>query len=144
MTSIRKYYERDQRRLIDLLRGVQDAKEIGPDRAHRAFSKFRAKLERHIACEEKVLFPRFDETNGLLKGGPTAVMRVEHRQIRRLLDEIGEKLLRGEMDTDAEQIVLLELLYAHQQQERAVVYPTMDKALNTTELRKLIRLKANR
>ena len=127
MSTTRKRFEEDQNELIGLLRRVQDAKEIGLDDALRAFSEFRTKLERLILCEENILFPQFDETNGLLKEGPTAVMRVEHRQIRLLLNEIGEKLLKGDMKTDAEQVVLLEVLHAHQQQERIVVYPMIDQ-----------------
>ena len=127
MSSPRQRYEKDQKELIDLLRQVQDAKENGPDGALRAFSAFRVKLERLILYEESILFPRFDRTKGLLREGPTAVMRVEHRQIRILLNEIEEKLLKGDLKTDAEQIVLFEILRAHQQQERIVVSPMIDR-----------------
>lgn len=125
MTPLRKRYEKDQACLITLLRGVQDAKATGLDHTQRLFAQFKAALEKMIASEEEVFFPSFDKTNGLAGDGPTAIMRVEHRQIRRLLEEIEEKLLKGDMRTDAEQIVLLQLLRAHQQQERAVVYPVI-------------------
>lgn len=127
MPSNRKRYEKDQKELIERLQSVQDAKELGPQQALSAFEKFRIKLERLIAHEEKIVFPHFDEAKGLRKEGPTAVMRVEHQQIRFLLDKIGEKLLQGNMATDAEQIVLSEILRSHQQHERTVVYPTMDQ-----------------
>ncbi len=133
MTSIQKRYEKDQTRLIDLLRCVQDAKETGFEQTRNLFAEFRAQLEGMISSEEGNLFPRFDESNGLTGEGATAVMRVEHRQIRWLLDEIGKKLLRGDMGTDAEQIVLMEFLRAHLQQERAVVYSTLNEAPNTND-----------
>lgn len=123
MGPIRKRYEKDHRKLIDLLQCVQDAKEKGPGETLDAFLHFSGQLERLIEHEENVLFPKFDKVNGLLKEGPTAVMRVEHRQIRWLLSEIREKLSRGDLQTDAEQIVLLEILRSHQTQERAIVYP---------------------
>ncbi|HWL53265.1 MAG TPA: hemerythrin domain-containing protein [Chthoniobacteraceae bacterium] len=123
MASIRKRYEKDHRELIGLLQCVQDAKESGPKEALKAFLLFAKRLERLIEHEENVLFPHFDEANGLASEGPTAVMRVEHRQIRWLLAEIKEKLSRGDLRTDAEQIVLLEILRNHQDQERAIVYP---------------------
>jgi len=56
-------------------------------------------------------------------------MRVEHRQIRLLLDEISAKLARGDMRTDAEQVVLLEILRAHQRLERTLVYPAVDASV---------------
>lgn len=127
MTSFRKRYENDQTRLIDLLRRVQDAKEISLSRTQRAFAEFKRQIEKHIASEEQVFFPRFETNNGLIEEGPTAVMRVEHRQIRRLLTEIGEKLRKGDLTTDAEQVVLLDFLLVHQQHERAVVYSTMNE-----------------
>jgi len=116
----------EDNRFIDLLRGIQEAKGEGVEQARTLFKEFRLHLERHIAREEEFLFPSFNEAKGAAGAGLTAVMRVEHRQIRHLLDEIDEKFARGDLDTDAEQIVLLELLRGHQQQERAVVYRAME------------------
>lgn len=123
MASTRKSYEKSQRALIGLLQCVQDAKELGQKETLEAFTLFSTRLQHLIEHEEAVLFPHFDQANGLLKEGPTAVMRVEHRQIRWLLSEIENKLRQGNLQTDAEQIVLLEILRAHQHQERAIVYP---------------------
>lgn len=123
MASTHPRYERDHHReLISFLQCVQDAKEKGPKETLEAFLLFATRLERLIEHEENVLFPHFDEANGLNREGPTAVMRVQHRQIRWLLAEIEEKLLNGDLQTDAEQIVLLEILRSHQNQERAIVY----------------------
>lgn len=121
-TSLAPPFSRaDETRLIALLRRVQEAKAVSLSRTQRLFARFRTQLEREIAREEESLFPPFDESNGLAGSGPTAIMRVEHRQLRHLLEEIGERFRRGDLETDAEQIVLIELLRRHRQQERALL-----------------------
>jgi|GEM_PF-76296 len=132
MVPIRNGYEQDQKEVIGLLQRFEAAKETGPQQARQVFRELRTRLERLIAHEEEVLFPRFDQANGLSREGPTAVMRVEHRQIRLLLDEIEEKLRRCDTGTDAEQIVLLEILRTHQRLERTLVYPTSRPTDRTT------------
>ena len=122
MPSIYKRHEENQARLIEFLRHVQEAKETGLEQTRLLFAEFRERLETMIATEEKVVFPRLDGPEESGKAGASAVMRVEHRLIRQLLDEIGEKLLTGDMETDAEQIVLLELLCKHLQRERIAAY----------------------
>ena len=41
-------------------------------------------LERHIRLEEEIVFPLFEARSGIVDG-PTAVMRDEHRCLRRAL-----------------------------------------------------------
>ena len=53
-------------------------------RGKECFEKFKFGLHRHIAWEEEILFPLFEEKTGMTDGGPTFVMREEHRQIKAL------------------------------------------------------------
>src|SRR5262245_24577105 len=50
------------------------------------YAEFALGLRRHIGFEEDLLFPAFESKTGMPPtAGPTAVMRMEHREIERLL-----------------------------------------------------------
>ena len=51
------------------------------------FDKFSADLLHHFDMEEKVMFPVFEEVTGMSQG-PTMVMRMEHSQMRNILDDL--------------------------------------------------------
>jgi len=98
--------------------------------AARRFADFREGLERHIVLEEEVLFPVLEKLTGMTDGGPTAVMRAEHREIRRLLGEVAS-ILEGESegDTVAPMAALTGILLAHNGKEERILYPMADRAL---------------
>ena len=50
--------------------------------SHSLFSQFDTGVRAHIAWEEEILFPPFEEKTG---------MRMEHQQIKQLLQTIEEK-----------------------------------------------------
>jgi hypothetical protein len=52
--------------------------------AEQAMGAFSEALELHFSMEAQVLFPEFEEAVGS-REGPTAVMRMEHRQMREIL-----------------------------------------------------------
>jgi len=87
-------------------------------------------MERHIAAEEELLFPAFEERTGMAGGGPTAVMRMEHEQIRSLFAD-----MRAAMDSrDTGQYLgaaqtLRGLLQQHNAKEENMMYPMLDQAL---------------
>jgi len=88
-----------------------------------AFERFVKESERHFAKEEQVLFPRAEETMGA-HGGPTAVMRMEHEQMRALIDRLNTMIgdenktgFLGETET------LLVLMQQHNMKEEQILYP---------------------
>jgi len=92
---------------------------------------FFAKMERHIAAEEELLFPAFEERTGMAGAGPTAVMRMEHEQIRSLFAD-----MRAAMESrDAKQQylgaaqTLRGLLQQHNAKDENMMYPMLDQAL---------------
>jgi iron-sulfur cluster repair protein YtfE (RIC family) len=123
----------DHDELDALFHAFQDLRASDMDRAQRLFSQFKHGLQRHIVWEEDILFPIFEERTGMIDRGPTAVMRMEHRQIKECLEEIHSRLLNGAVTTaDAEERLLL-LLRLHNSKEEAVLYPWMDEALSAEE-----------
>jgi len=97
--------------------------------ARESFAAFRSGLEHHIAVEEEVLFPAFERHTGIRDGGPTAVMRVEHAEMRRLLDEIAGALEAAGAERTSPLASLTALLFAHNGKEERILYPMCDRAL---------------
>ena len=100
------------------------------DAASPAWQKFDKGMRRHIAMEEEVLFPAFESAAGMGGGGPTAVMRMEHKQMLGLLEQIGVAMESG----DAEQALdigdtLLMLIQQHNIKEEGMLYPMAENVL---------------
>jgi len=93
------------------------------------YQQFRERLERHLAAEENVLFPEFEQTTGQ-RGGPTQMMRLEHSQMRQLLIEMDQAV--SEQD-DANWLGLSEtlmmLIQQHNMKEQQMLYPMTDQVL---------------
>ena len=101
--------------------------------ATETFSKFAFGLDRHIRFEEEILFPAFEDAACIPShAGPTAVMRMEHVEIRALLWSIGAAVSRG----GAPDLVTLRsrfhsILGSHNDKEEQVLYPSVDRMLGT-------------
>lgn len=93
------------------------------------FADFRREIEAHFGAEESVLFPGFEERTGMTSG-PTAVMRMEHEQMRGLIEQLDAALAAQ----DAERFAgvaqtLLVLMQQHNMKEENILYPMCDQAL---------------
>ncbi|HEX8963818.1 MAG TPA: hemerythrin domain-containing protein [Rhodocyclaceae bacterium] len=94
--------------------------------------KFCAEMEAHFSTEEQVLFPAFASATGM-NGGPVAVMRMEHAQMRELMAQMmaaakarDRNAYAGAADT------LLILMQQHNMKEENILYPMCDNSLGTT------------
>jgi iron-sulfur cluster repair protein YtfE (RIC family) len=100
--------------------------------AGAAFGEFASGLGHHIAVEERFLFPIFDER--VVAGGPTLVMRHEHRKIEQLIALAGASLRASDPVTFAtEAAQLAAILQAHNMKEERVLYPHTDAVLSDEE-----------
>jgi hemerythrin-like domain-containing protein len=98
--------------------------------AREGFVAFASGLRRHIDVEEQVLFPAFEAATGMRSHGPTAVMRAEHADIRRLLDRTAAALEKADATALGEATdALTALLAEHDQKEEHVLYPMTDRVL---------------
>jgi hemerythrin-like domain-containing protein len=96
-----------------------------------AFSEFAAATERHFMMEEQVLFRYVERSTGSA-GGPIAVMRMEHSQMRGLLQTMGEMLEKKDKDGFlGEAETLLILMQQHNMKEEQIVYPMAERILTT-------------
>jgi uncharacterized protein (DUF2249 family) len=116
-----------EQRAWELLRGEER------EQARRLYSAFHSALDRHIRFEEEVLFPVFEVRTGLPHGGPTGVMRAEHREIRMLIEEIVRGLDDGASAVDEPRCTLLGVLADHRRREEGLLYPGTDQLLSDAE-----------
>ena len=139
MTTILEFMSVDHDRLDHTFEEFKKLKKDDINRARVLFLNFKAGLEKHIVWEEDILFPIFERGTGMHDTGPTAVMRMEHRQIKNFLEEIGEKVLAGELEgVDALEIGLLEVLGSHNQKEENILYPAIDNLTSEQEKQQAI------
>ena len=92
--------------------------------------RFRNALLRHLAMEEQLMFPAFEAATGMANAGPTQVMRMEHEQMRGVLDQMSAAVERG----DAEELMdqgdtLSILIQQHNMKEEGMLYPMAERAL---------------
>lgn len=133
LKTITKFYEQDHDRLDELFKRYQSLKRTDFANAKEAFKDFKVGLQRHIVWEEDLLFPLWEEKTGMSEGGPTFVMRNEHRQIAQQLDALHDKVAEQNPDTDREEQALLNLLGSHNMKEERVLYPSIDQVTSPEE-----------
>lgn len=100
-------------------------------RAMEAWKEFDQGMRRHFAMEEEVLFPAFESRSGMGGGGPTAMMKMEHRQMLGLLDQIGVAMDSGETE-DVLDLgdTLLMVIQQHNTKEEGMLYPMAENMLS--------------
>lgn len=131
-SSLTEFFEQDHRdcdaRWVDV-EELLDTADI--EVARSAWQKYDAAMHRHLAMEEEVLFPAFDAKSGMAGGGPVAVMKMEHQQMRGLLEQIGEAIEAGNAE-EAMDIgdTLLMLIQQHNVKEEGMLYPMAENLLS--------------
>jgi len=134
MNRVLDFMGKDHDRLDKIFKEFKKIKNKDFDKVKSLFSQFKTGLQRHIVWEEEILFILFEERTGLVDGGPTEVMRMEHRQIKKFLHEIHEKIERQDTQTDNLEYGLVEVLTNHNYKEENILYPWIDKELNEEEI----------
>jgi len=131
-SGLAEFFEQDHRdcdaRWADV-EELLDTEDI--EAARPAWQKYLAGMQRHIEMEEEVLFPAVEAASGMPEGGPTAVMRMEHQQIRTLLGEIGATIDSGDCEQALEVgDTLLMLIQTHSAREEEILYPMAENLLS--------------
>lgn len=106
--------------------------EAEPVTAMQAFAAFTEAMQHHLAMEEQVLFPAFEQATGNSMG-PTRIMRMEHEQMRELFGQMIDALVARDVNTFAGLAeTLLILMQQHNLKEEQILYPMSDRALGDT------------
>ena len=97
--------------------------------ATASFEHFRSAMLHHLEVEEEALFPELEACTGT-SGGPTSVMRMEHEQIRGLLDDMGREIQAWNTDRYLGlSETLLILIQQHNTKEERILYLMADQLL---------------
>lgn len=106
-----------------------------PSRAVQYFYTFYRGMQTHIDWEEQVLFPMYEDRVQRL--GVTRAMRVEHREIKRILEKLLDAVFEGSLQNKRNENYLRKVLDRHNQKEEEALYPELSKFLSRTELERL-------
>ena len=131
MSSIRSFMTDDHRRCDDLFADAEQAVgKNNQEAARAALDHFHSAMLAHFATEEKTLFPAFEAKTGMTMG-PTQVMRLEHEQMRAMMNDAVDALKSGDMDDYLGQAeTLLIMMQQHNMKEENMLYPMCDQHLS--------------
>ncbi|HEX6531604.1 MAG TPA: hemerythrin domain-containing protein [Nitrospira sp.] len=137
--TISSFFQNDHDRLDALWQSFQALKRQNFSKAKETFTQFKSGLERHIRWEEDVLFPLWEDKTGMSDGGPTFVMRHEHRRLEEQLRAIDRNVTEDNADDSQPEEALLALLAAHNLKEERVLYPAIDRVTTPEVCRDILR-----
>lgn len=124
------HFSADHRLCDEMWAAVEAAAGEGDNpRTLAIFAEFAARMRRHFAMEEAVLFPAIEDATGM-RGGPTQVMRVEHVQMRNVIDQMATAAAASDVEAVLDHgDTLLMLIQQHNVKEEGILYPMADQAL---------------
>jgi iron-sulfur cluster repair protein YtfE (RIC family) len=130
MSTILEFLGSDHRACDDLFASAEAAAaQKNWDSARSLFGQFQAAMAHHLAMEEDVLFPAFESRTGM-SSGPTQVMRMEHVQMRDLMQEMAKAVAAGNQDSYLGLSETLNMLMQqHNLKEENMLYPMSDRVL---------------
>lgn len=126
MALINQFFSADHDRLDCIYLSFKQLFTENRLQSQALFSAFTQGLNLHIAWEEKVLFPFFEQNTGM-SCGPTRVMREEHIIIKQLLDKIASAIHLSDKLPEQELAALEQVLLQHNQKEESILYPMIDR-----------------
>ncbi len=131
MGNISQYLSNDHGTCDELYSSLENIVTKGDwEKTHKKAQVFFDAMEQHFALEEEILFPTLEDYTGMTMG-PTAVMRMEHKQMRVLMKEMQEALAEKNKDTVlGSGETLLILIQQHNMKEENILYPMADDALS--------------
>lgn len=128
--SVASMLSADHRRCDDMLSAAENYVHRGDwESADDNLQAFRNATLRHFEVEEKILFPELETRSGGAIG-PTRIMRLEHEQVRSLLEDLNKDLADRNRDRYlGSSETLLTLLQQHNIKEEQILYPMADLEL---------------
>ena len=130
--TISSFLTKDHRACDEVFATMENAvqKEDWAD-ANKQFDTFYDDLEHHFKMEEEIMFPAFEERTGMV-GGPTAMMRMEHEQMRSVVSQ-----MRGDLDSKNKNHFfglsesLMMIIQQHNMKEEQMLYAMADNHLGS-------------
>ena len=132
MSTISSFLTKDHRACDEEFANLENA--VASDNWEESaikLNKFITDLLHHFDMEEKVMFPVFEEVTGMTQG-PTMVMRMEHSQMRNILDDLKadiEKKDKNHFFGVSESLMML--MQQHNMKEEQMLYAMADMRLGS-------------
>lgn len=130
MTSIPEFMTTKHRECDELF--IEAEAAVTKDDWSLALTKwkgFALELTKHFSQEEDTLFPKFEQVTGMTSG-PTQVMRMEHQQMRALVQDLDNALAAQEKDEYLGlSETLMVMMQQHNMKEEMMLYPMMAQNL---------------
>jgi iron-sulfur cluster repair protein YtfE (RIC family) len=133
---ITTFMQQDHDRLNHMLKECRIFSKA-PATASEVVSALKNEVERHIAWEEHILFPVFEQRLRAKEHGPTAAMRKEHCRIKEIVEHMHACAVAGK-DFEAHLLELVDTLNAHTAKEEEALYPWIDNRMGEDGAMKLI------
>ena len=130
MSTISSFLTKDHRACDEEFANLENA--VASDNWEESaikLNKFITDLLHHFDMEEKVMFPTFEEVTGMTQG-PTMIMRMEHDQMRQLLNALQEDLDKKDKNHFfgvSESLMML--MQQHNMKEEQMLYTMADTHL---------------
>jgi len=130
MATILGFLGSDHRACDDLFASSEAAvAQNNWDSARDLHNRFQAAMAHHFSMEEDVLFPSFEARTGNSMG-PTQVMRMEHAQMRSLMQDMARATAESDRDGYLGLSETLNMLMQqHNLKEENMLYPMSDRML---------------
>ncbi len=144
MSSVNTYMTQDHRECDSIFERAEQAAQAADFVAlEREASEFLRRITAHIQIEESLLFPAFERSTGMSNGGPSVVMRADHRVMETMFETMRQAVSAKDAAgyTKASQ-EMMELLQQHNQKEEMMMYPMIDQALGKDATRLLDEVRA--
>jgi len=134
MSSIPEYMTAKHRECDEFFSEAESAvAEQNWTLALNKWQQFASELTEHLAQEEDVLFPQFEQATGMTSG-PTQVMRMEHQQMRALVQDLDNALAAKAKDEYLGlSETLMVMMQQHNMKEEMMLYPMMAQHLTDGE-----------
>jgi hemerythrin-like domain-containing protein len=143
MSTILDFLGKDHRACDELFASTEEAvAQKNWDAARDLFGHFDAALKHHLAMEEEVLFPAFEARTGNTMG-PTQVMRLEHEQMRTLLQDMANAVANANQNSFLGLSETLNMLIQqHNLKEENMLYPMSDRVLGSESQSVIVSMEA--
>ncbi|HYD95793.1 MAG TPA: hemerythrin domain-containing protein [Noviherbaspirillum sp.] len=130
MQTIAGYLGSDHKRCDDIFAAAETSVSSNDwDDAAKQLAAFAEALEHHLSMEEQVLFPEFESATGMVDG-PTRVMRMEHQQLRSILEVLKDTLAKRDADGFFGYAETFNtMIQQHNMKEESILYVMTDNVL---------------
>lgn len=133
--TVNEFMTKDHRSCDDQFANLENIVDQGNFETSKSmFEEFNSHMIKHFDMEEKVMFPKFNESAG--PGcNPTTVMINEHDQMRALLGKMESALNNKDKESFlglSENLVFV--MQQHNMKEEQIMYNLVDNSLDSQEI----------